>query len=135
MNKDLLLKKGDKVTYLKNNDKREFIVGDYFSGETINFLEIDGSEVLKVERPVKYETIYEVKEILDKAEKEYLGAVIKPFRTRAESIVKEEGFDDEHIAIKLEDDCITLPYFKKNTMYKGMKLNKEYTLEELGLWN
>ena len=30
---------------------------------------------------------------------------------------------------------IDLPSFWKETMYKGMELNKEYTLEELGLWN
>lgn len=33
----------------------------------------------------------------------------------------------------LNDSLIILPFFKKNTMYKGMKANKEYTLKELGL--
>ena len=37
----------------------------------------------------------------------------------------------------LGEECsefINLPWFKPDTMYKGMELNKEYTLEEIGLW-
>lgn len=30
-------------------------------------------------------------------------------------------------------ECINLPFFRKDEMYKGMEANKEYTLEELGL--
>lgn len=33
-----------------------------------------------------------------------------------------------------KDDNIPLPYFHKDKMYKGMELNKEYTLQELGLF-
>ena len=32
-----------------------------------------------------------------------------------------------------ENISIVLPYFEKGTMYKGMKVNREYTLKELGL--
>ena len=32
-----------------------------------------------------------------------------------------------------ENEMITLPVFKEGAMYKSMKLDKEYTLEELGL--
>ena len=74
--------------------------------------------------------------ILDKKEKEYLSAVIKPFKIRC--ITKSETISDlsEFITICLdndEDEHITLPYFKKGTMYKGMKPDKNYTLKELGL--
>ena len=72
------------------------------------------------------------KEILDEKEKEYLSAVIKPFRDRIEFIAKRRMFDD-YICIGLNDEAISLPYFKKGTMYKGMELYKEYTLKELGL--
>lgn len=72
------------------------------------------------------------KEILDEKEKEYLSAVIKPFRDRIEFIAKRRMFDD-YICIGLNDEAISLPYFKKGTMYKGMKLDKKYTLKELGL--
>lgn len=74
--------------------------------------------------------------ILDKKEKEYLSAVIKPFKIRC--ITKSETTSGlyEFITICLdndEDEHITLPYFKKGTMYKGMKPDKNYTLKELGL--
>ena len=72
------------------------------------------------------------KEILDEKEKEYLSAVIRPFRDRVNYIAKRRMFDDS-ICIGLNDEAISLPYFKKGTMYKGMELYKKYTLKELGL--
>lgn len=83
--------------------------------------------------------------ILNKKEKEYLSNVIRPFRERIISIAKlEDYYDDnspfESIEIKTNTpikeygvDYVSLPYFVKNTMYKEMELNKEYTLKELGL--
>lgn len=99
-------------------------------------------DVIKVERPIKYKTVYErveeeKKEILDKVEKNYLTNVIKPFRKRVKFIRKIESLtfsaEKELLQIQLNDDDITLPYFEKNTMYKGMKLDKDYSLEELGI--
>lgn len=99
-------------------------------------------DIVKVERPVKYETVYEraeeeKKEILDKVEKNYLTNVIKPFRKRVKFIRKIESLtfsaEKELLQIQLNDDDIALPYFEKNTMYKGMKLDKDYSLEELGI--
>lgn len=70
--------------------------------------------------------------ILGKEEKEYLSAVIKPFRNRVSSISKDGPL--EYITISLDDDDFAiLPNFKEDTMYKGMTLGKKYTLEELGL--
>lgn len=49
-------------------------------------------DIIKIERPTKYETVYErlyerveedKKEILDETEKEYLKAVIKPFKKKS----------------------------------------------------
>ena len=79
--------------------------------------------------------VYEFEqEILDDAEKEYLSNVIKPFRNKVAYIQKcGTSNGDEYIWIELENDDVSLPYFKKNTMYKNMKEMKEYTLEELGL--
>lgn len=82
------------------------------------------------------QTLYERKEkILDKKEKEYLSAVIKPFKNRVNYIKKKYSAakKKEYILIELGYDLIDLPYFNPNTMYKGMKINKEYTLKELGL--
>ena len=76
------------------------------------------------------------KEILDDAEKEYLKNVIKPFRNRTTLIGKGSVLyeEKEFIYIEIKEDAdIILPYFKKNTMYKGMEAGKRYTLEELGL--
>ena len=72
------------------------------------------------------------KEILDEEEKKYLSAVIKPFKDRITYIRKVRG-SMEFIEINVKHEIINLPYFKANAMYKGMKLNEEYTLKELGL--
>ena len=80
------------------------------------------------------------KPILDEKEKDYLSAVIKPFRDRVIYIRKLEDGTDGFIGMKLkyyanetDKETLLLPLFKKGTMYKNMKLDKEYTLEELGL--
>ena len=81
--------------------------------------------------------------ILDEKEKEYLSAVIKPFRDRVIYIKKIDMYlgcnkYDAYILGELgnKDDVVdtfALPYFPKGNMYKGMETNKKYTLEELGL--
>lgn len=83
-------------------------------------------------------------EVLDEKEKEYLSAVIKPFRDRVIYIKKIDMYsgwtkDGEYILGELgnKDDVVvdtfTLPYFPEGSMYKGMETDKKYTLEELGL--
>ena len=75
--------------------------------------------------------------ILDEKEKEYLSAVIKPFRKNVECIekIKTYSVGKEYISITMKKyyDSCELPVFKKGTMYKGMETDKAYTLEELGL--
>ena len=77
--------------------------------------------------------------VLDEVEREYLSAVIKPFKNRVISITKvKDAYETKRflrIVIKGNDgrEEICLPWFKGNTKYKGMKDFKEYTLEELGL--
>ena len=83
----------------------------------------------------------EVPDILDKKEKEYLSAVIKPFKIIVKSISKSNVANGlyEYISIETvhpdiaESDFISFPLFKTQTMYKNMKLRKKYTLEELDL--
>ena len=73
--------------------------------------------------------------ILDEVEKRYLRGVIRPFRNMVAFIKKTcncVGFQWIEIAVK-GNKTIALPGFKNDKMYKGMKLEKEYTLEELGL--
>lgn len=85
----------------------------------------------------------EVNDILDPEEKEYLGNIIKPFKSRATSIrkahsmIRDKYYETIEIYVKslvlhYKYEVIVLPVFK-TPMYKNMEINKEYTLEELGL--
>lgn len=87
--------------------------------------------------------------ILDDVEKEYLSNIIKPFRNRVIYIAKSETvktYDNpnpkiyECIYIMYKDSTkkrnphyMGFPHFEKGAMYKGMEIDKGYTLEELGL--
>ena len=80
------------------------------------------------------------KPILDEKEKEYLSNVIKPFRDSVVTIVKRGDYGCDNyscIRIIVEQngnlEWISLPIFKTETMYKGMEINKDYNLKELGL--
>ena len=109
--KDPVLRVDELITDLKKNHKDAF--------DKVNF-----NYSIEAKKP-----------ILDDVEKRYLGAVIKPFRNRVKHIVKYPVPSDskEYIFIELDNDTSLLPNFKENTMYKGMKVGKGYTLEELGL--
>ena len=72
--------------------------------------------------------------ILDDVEREYLSAVINPFRKKISYIRKSKDFRKKYIKIVLCDgDTIYFPYLANDEMYKGMKDNRPYKLEELGL--
>lgn len=71
--------------------------------------------------------------MLTEEEKAYITEVIKPFRDKVIGILKGDN-GSEFIRISVENDgAFRLPYFKKGSMYKNMKTNKKYKLEELGL--
>ena len=73
--------------------------------------------------------------ILDEVEREYLKAVIRPFRKMIAYIVKAQDFDDGKQCIRIilqNGDGMHFPYLD-DEMYKGMEVNKDYSLEELGL--
>lgn len=134
------LKKGDKCT-LKNGTVVFFghECNYRFNNldEQLRYVCNDNASIVKVERPTHYKTVFErKKEILDEAEKRYLADVIRPFKKRVKCICKGQEWgrgDKEFININLKEDALVLPYFKKGTMYKGMELGRNYTLEELGL--
>ena len=106
----------------------------FYSSKTLDKLLLGYEKIIKLSKP-----------ILDKKEKEYLSAVIKPFRNKVIGITKYDySTNGEYIHIKLKrtispvDYCIpfesiVLPIFKRGIMYKGMQTRKEYTLLELGL--
>lgn len=89
--------------------------------------------VLSMTRIYKAKCITYSESILDDVEKAYLEAVLKPFRKRVVSIVKNSCTLGVFIHVRLEDDSIDFPYFKA-PMYAGMEVGKLYTAEELGLW-
>ena len=74
-------------------------------------------------------------EILDLAEKKYLREVIRPFRKKVTEIVKikDPWCRRDFIRITVGFDYVCLPQFEMETMYKGMKYDKTYKPEELGL--
>ena len=88
-------------------------------------------QIVKIPKPIL--------NILTEEEKEYLSSVIKPFRDRIVWIKKIDSpiQNYEYIKICYQDHNYTIvlnfPDFKVGTMYKGMELCKDYTLEELGL--
>lgn len=141
MIKDMKLKRGD-IVYTVNKygfEARGTILNEW-SGKSIkNFENNTERKILKIERPL---TVYEVKEVLDKKEREYLSKIIEPFKNRVKRIEKVKAVycNSEFIEIVLyssisydREEPIKLPCFKKGTMYKGMELNKQYSLKELGL--
>ena len=75
-------------------------------------------------------------ELLTSKERKYLGFVFKPFANDILYVQKRQSYNVEYIeAVTCKDgkiSSISFPYFKKGTMYKGMK-HKEYTLKELGI--
>lgn len=85
------------------------------------------------------------KPFLDETEKEYLSNVIKPFRNQVKYIEKNLGtdqYDNQYefirfylISVKANssDEILDFPYYKADTMYKGMELGKRYSLKDLGL--
>ena len=77
--------------------------------------------------------------VLTEEEKEYLSSVIKPFRKFVVYIEKIKYIDGwEKIIFYSQNlkswECMTnLPPFQSGTRFKGMKLNRQYKLEELVL--
>ena len=138
---------GTKITFenggiLIKDDKKNYENRGTWRNEK-DFEKLEDNEkvlgkIIKIEEPT-YQTVYEYKlEILDEAEKRYLRGVIRPFRDKVEFIKKLIFFNGKaKITIKIKNDGSTwyigLPLFRKDTMYKGMEEDKEYTLEELGL--
>lgn len=87
----------------------------------------------KIEIPTYTEYI-PPKPILDDKEKEYLSYVIRPFRKNIYGIIKRKCDGCDYITLfNSRGYNIDLPFFQVDTMYKGMELDREYSLEELGL--
>ena len=120
----------DGVVYRKNfyfTDYSLFAVGDDKPEVgVLNYLLNGKYKVIKLPKPV-----------LTDEEKEYLSTVLKPFRNEIDYIYKCSTYrgEKEYIAIsfkKITRDMF-FPEYPTGTMYKGVILNKEYSLDDLGL--
>src|SRR5574344_1876418 len=77
--------------------------------------------------------------ILDKEEHDYLRAVCKPYKVKY--IYKcETEMGNQFIGIMVKSSVYcglteswSMPYFTKDTMYKGMEVDKDYTIQDLEL--
>ena len=77
--------------------------------------------------------------ILDKEEHDYLRAVCKPYKVKyIRKLETEEGNQFIEIVVKSSvyyssTASLSMPLFKPNSMYKGMEVDRDYTIEELEL--
>lgn len=132
----IILIKVDKENYkeIKEYGTTRYI--ELLKGLKDNWQFMNQGRIIKIEEPT-YTTVYKYKpEILDEAEKRYLKAVIRPFRDKVKYIAKYHSTTicEECILIHISNNPnIMLPYFKEDSMYKGMESGKEYTLKELGI--
>lgn len=124
---------------ITQEDEETYIIWYYDDKlDTINLKE-NKSEALLAWLDMKHKEL----EILDDVERKYLAAVIKPFRNEVKYISKSSGATKKTSFERIEAKCrrtkdgmtswLCLPVFEAGTMYKGMKTDREYTLEELGL--
>ena len=130
---DMNFKGFRKIKELSHNGKCVIIYGSDFPYHYTKEM------IAEAKRLTKYETIYKREEreepILDKKERKYLRAIIRPFRKDILFITREYNIPGlyECITIDLKGDITDLPRFAVSKMYKGMELDKQYILEELGL--
>ena len=130
------LKNGDVITYA-NGKKGIFmdgiILGCFHLGNFHEAGRLSEKDIVRIERPVAFNRIYG--DILTPNERDYLSAVIRPFRDRVQYITKVKYNDGKcFIRISIDkDNDIDLPSFDESTMYTGLGRSYYYTLGELGL--
>lgn len=132
-NAEWMIKQGYKFSDLELEDRgnefkiylKENCVGKYPQGFTM------------LEAAMKWLDMEHIEPILDDAERRYLSAVIRPFRNDVTEICKRSCKPYEYLRINGRFNngvnYFFLPNFDAGTMYKGMELDRWYTLEELGL--
>ena len=120
VNDSYLYKLDDKGLYFLAND-------DKWKKDYLTLTRILNGKAMIIKKPMLYDV-----------EREYLSAFIKPFRDMVISVIKYESGIYEYIEIRYRGlekyiGTVSLPSFKKDTMYKGMEIGKAYSLNELGL--
>lgn len=117
----------DRYTVFRFDDKGLI---DELNRECPNTLSMLLRGILEIQKP-----------ILTDKEKEYLEGVFKPFKDNVLWIKKINMKSRECLIYRIKDidnndgyGYYSMPRFEKNTMYRGMKWNEEYSLEDLGLF-
>jgi len=124
--------KDNHIVVLENGNKS--VWGNVNQDKFNEDLSHEGIDKYSIKEVYEFDKLVWKREILDEVEKEYLSDVIRPFRDRVINIIKIDNRIGIFIAIRIKDEeSIDLPYLKNKNMYKGMEINKEYTLKELGL--
>ncbi len=127
------------INCFQNNCK---YVGDDMDINYLYYREKEHGWILLSNNSNLHRLYYYYENILDDEERKYLLGIITPFKNKIRYIKKEIctfNKNMEHIIIGYKDEdkeytkFIILPNFKKDTMYKNMKIDKEYTLKELNL--
>ena len=122
--------------FAKPSKVNDFWASVGFGTRVCNFVPIFQSIRFDDKEPVSLESIVHP-QILDDVEKRYLKGVIRPFRDRVWYIMKSFAVDKAncYIFIRFNDGSADMdfPVFSRSDMYKGMKICKAYSLEELGL--
>lgn len=133
---------------MKNFEKyKDYLVKAIALCNSDELLKLAGIDLTEVYKANYYENkkslvdwlLQDYKEpILEEDEREYLAAVIRPFKENVCTVCKKyiqsySGLSYEYIVVKLNAERWGFPKFVEGTMYKGMKENKKYTLKELGL--
>lgn len=116
----------------EDNDSEPTRVLDEFGTRALDFEDVV---------PAWLDMEHKERPILDKAEKRYLRNFLKPLNvsnlTVEKTCISTQGCEfltAEYKGIMKIYERTTLPEFRAGEMYKGMKLGKRYTPEELGLW-
>lgn len=136
----------NKYFHLKGKHKDEIFNNDYNIFWELDLRHVVNSnfDVVKVyEDFTLQKVLWERKpEVLTEEEKIYLRNLIKPFRNQFRGLEKQHSeetdtyylvLDIVHCKDKNTDDSVFMPNFEKDSAYRGLKTDKYYTLDELGL--
>ena len=132
--------------HLKGEHKHDFCNSGLviYWKSNLKHLENSDFDVVKVyEDFTLQKVLWERKpEVLTEEEQNYLRNLIKPFRNQFRGLEKQHSeetdtyylvLDVVHCKDKDTDDSVYMPNFEKDSAYKGLKTDKYYTLDELGL--
>lgn len=78
---------------------------------------------------------------LDAGERKYLRAVLRPFKDNVDYVFVQKvsyPYNDKrslYVMLKSPRFVSQLPPFNEGSMYNGLEINKNYKLEDLGLWS